>query len=294
MLGWVQQIDLCMHVEMRYCTDIDQATNPPDSLSSPFLPFPSGLQCFWNSVKTDGSLSLYRGMLAPVVSQTPINAVLFAAEEVSMRVLEPNVPKEQQKFSSQMLAGAFAGFMECFIIVPADKIKCLVQADGIHSAGAGTSCKARRKYAGTIDCASQVFKAEGVLGFYKGYMVTATREIPSFGVYFSTYKNVNIYLQSLDTQYMTPFVSQFFAGGCAGAMSWISIYPFDVIKTTIQTAPVGSPLSGGGTFAVGRMLHQKHGWRIFTKGLGTTIARAFPVNGITFSCYEKLKKVMEL
>ena len=39
----------------------------------------SGWHCLTTSVRQDGFLSLYRGMMAPVLSQMPINAVLFAA-----------------------------------------------------------------------------------------------------------------------------------------------------------------------------------------------------------------------
>lgn len=253
--------------------------------------YTSGINCFMTSVRADGFTSLYRGMMAPVISQSPINAILFAAEESAMRYLEPNVPKENQSQISHVLAGAFAGLVQCGVLVPADRVKCLVQADGIANEGANA---AERKYKGTIDCAAQLLKSEGIRGFYKGFSATATREIPSLGVYFSSYKYVAQTCKKFESSitYYNPTAVTLFAGGCAGAMSWIVVYPFDVIKTQIQ----GSNKYGNNTsvLSVGKMLYQQHGWKIFTLGLSTTIARAFPVNAITFACYEQLKTFLKL
>ena len=144
--------------------------------------YKSGIDCFLRSVKKDGFTSLYRGMMAPVVSQMPINAVLFAAEEAATRFLEPGVPKvrfkaykalfvflsvselvfssihcitiltvfahfptlpfhtslqAEHKVISTMVAGAFAGCVSCFVLVPFDRVKCLVQADGVKTLKAG-------------------------------------------------------------------------------------------------------------------------------------------------------------
>jgi len=220
-----------------------------------------------------------------VVSQSPINAVLFASEEAAMRLLEPNVPREEQSQISHILAGAFAGFVQCSVLVPADRVKCLVQADETAVAGAS------RKYRGTLDCAAQVLQSEGIRGFYKGFSATASREIPSLGVYFTTYKYVGSLMKGIESPYLTDTIRYVWAGGCAGAMSWIVVYPIDVIKTTIQTSTEVLPNS---VWGVGKMIANKYGPAGLFRGMGTTVARAFPVNGITFAVYEKMKVVFDL
>jgi solute carrier family 25 carnitine/acylcarnitine transporter 20/29 len=248
----------------------------------------SGMQCFMQTVKADGFLSLYRGMMAPVLSQMPINAILFASEEACMRVLEPNVPKSEQKNWSHILAGSFAGLVQCGVLVPFDRVKCLVQADA--SGGPGTP----RKYSGTIDCAVQVFNEGGIRGFYKGFVATALREVPSLGVYFTTYKWASLQFQRLEEDYewISPTFGTVMAGGAAGGMSWLTVYPFDVIKTRIQTMPATE--TDVGIVSVGRKLYAEYGAKVFFRGLSTTMARAFPVNGMTFLVYEKLKILFEL
>jgi solute carrier family 25 carnitine/acylcarnitine transporter 20/29 len=205
-----------------------------------------------------------------------------------MRVLEPNVPKAEQSQVSHIMAGAFAGLVECIVLVPADRVKCLVQADGV------SNISGARQYTGTLDCAKQVLEKEGVAGFYKGFGATAAREIPSLGIYFTTYKYISSVMKSIDSPYLNQTVGTVLAGGTAGAMSWLVVYPLDVIKTTIQTGTDTLPSSNCSITGVAKILYKKHGYRVFFKGLGTTVVRAFPVNGITFAVYEKLKVVMDL
>ena len=75
----------------------------------------------------------------------------------------------------------------------------------------------------------------------------------------------------------------------------VVIYPFDIIKTRIQTAPLDTPLEDRRIFTIARDIIQKHGVGHLFRGLNITVIRAFPVNGIIFPVYEYvLMKVTEL
>jgi solute carrier family 25 carnitine/acylcarnitine transporter 20/29 len=79
------------------------------------------------------------------------------------------------------------------------------------------------------------------------------------------------------------------AGSFAGTMSWGVVYPCDVIKTEIQAGT-------GGTTSISQVcknLYKESGYKAFFRGIGPTLVRAVPVNGITFLCYEKMKMSME-
>jgi len=83
--------------------------------------------------------------------------------------------------------------------------------------------------------------------------------------------------------------------------SWTCVYPFDVVKTTIQTRNVSVAGSGQppcqpvqGIFPVAKSLYNQHGINVFYRGLGTTVMRAFLVNGIIFLGYEHLKSTFGL
>lgn len=196
--------------------------------------YKSGWHCLTNSVRQDGFKSLYRGMMAPVLSQMPINAVLFATEEAATRVLEPNVPKNQHKQSSQLIAGSIAGFVQCGVLVPFDRVKCLVQADGVAAGSTGT-----RQFTGTLDCARQILRSEGVGGFFKGFGVTALREVPSLGIYFTTYKQLSKAMENFSNAtplfppgkaHMTPFTTSY----KLQAYKLICLLPMSVLTSSLS------------------------------------------------------------
>jgi solute carrier family 25 carnitine/acylcarnitine transporter 20/29 len=82
------------------------------------------------------------------------------------------------------------------------------------------------------------------------------------------------------------WISSALAGGLTGAITWAMVYPFDVIKTQIQTMPLTDDPSKRRIMAVTKNLIQKYGWRHLFRGLGITCLRAFPVNGTIFPVYE--------
>jgi len=76
------------------------------------------------------------------------------------------------------------------------------------------------------------------------------------------------------------------AGGLTGALTWAIVYPFDAIKTQIQTAPINTPQHERTIAAVTARIIKEHGWKHLFRGLTVTCIRAFPVNGIIFPLYE--------
>jgi solute carrier family 25 (mitochondrial carnitine/acylcarnitine transporter), member 20/29 len=82
------------------------------------------------------------------------------------------------------------------------------------------------------------------------------------------------------------WISSALAGGTTGALTWAMVYPFDVIKTQIQTMPLTEDAQKRKIIAVTRKLVQQHGWQRLFRGLSVTCVRAFPVNGIIFPVYE--------
>jgi hypothetical protein len=122
------------------------------------------------------------------------------------------------------------------------------------------------------------------------------------GMYFATYDylkdRANAFLSANDPSSRThhhQWVASAFAGGCSGCLTWTFVYPVDVIKTQIQTAPLDAPRSSLRLWTVGQQIVQRHGVGILFRGLGITLVRAFPVNGTIFPVYEfTLQKIMQL
>ena len=103
----------------------------------------------------------------------------------------------------------------------------------------------------------------------KGFNITIMRETLSVPIYFNSYYYINERLNN-----------NFLSGGLAGMLSWLITYPIDTIKTRIQNEScktIKEAISKGG----------------LNKGMGICLTRAFIVNGINFSVYEKVIESFE-
>jgi solute carrier family 25 carnitine/acylcarnitine transporter 20/29 len=204
------------------------------------------------------------------------------------------------------------------------------------------------RHISSLECLTNVYKTEGLRGLYRGLGVTAIREVPAFGVYFFVYRYTVRLLNSpkdpkeqqhlptiiespsgsvtdfsdeqcepVDSKGAPSALSILISGGLAGSISWICIYPFDVIKSHVQimtpstsssvtaignkcsatvkgnnngaVAASSAAKSESSAIAMALKLYRQHGIKVFFRGLGVTIVRAFPVNAMTFYMYELIK-----
>lgn len=262
--------------------------------------YTSMVQTIRVTVREDGVTGLYRGMMAPIFSQVFINAIVFASESGTIKYLEPHLqPGEVSKSRlNHFIAGAVGGAAQCLVLVPTDVVKVRMQIDAgraaasaIASANRAASPEHQRQFSGSVDCAYKIFSREGFRGMYKGLFVTAMRELPSIGCYFTVYKLMR---ENMDGRLPGwPVVSTLIAGGLAGCASWSVVYPLDVIKTNIQVSQrfaKGQLTAPPGILETAQRLYGQGGPGAFFRGIAPTLLRAFPVNGITFLVYERLKR----
>jgi solute carrier family 25 carnitine/acylcarnitine transporter 20/29 len=250
--------------------------------------YKSATQCLRQAIKEEGFVGLYKGCLPPILIQGLINSLMFVGESLATKVLEPNLkPGDVGSVSNAVLAGACGGVLQCVALVPSEVVKCTMQTETMSA-----STQKHSEFQRTISCARKILQNEGIFGLYRGWTATVLREAPSIGMYFCSYKYSKSFLTQIQGLKEANDASIMLAGGIAGALSWTTVYPFDVIKSTIQSNNSGS--ENRGILSTARVLYQRHGHSVFFRGLGTTIVRAFPVNASTFFCYEKLKHFFHL
>jgi len=81
------------------------------------------------------------------------------------------------------------------------------------------------------------------------------------------------------------------AGGLAGAASWATALPADVVKSNIQGAPLGSPRHSLRILTVGGRILREAGFKGFFRGFVPCVIRSVPVNAVTFFVLEGLRDV---
>eukprot|EP00055_Hartaetosiga_balthica_P009620 m.38739 g.38739 ORF g.38739 m.38739 type:complete len:301 (-) comp6816_c0_seq3:1427-2329(-) len=230
-------------------------------------------------VKKEGYRSLFLGIGPPLLGVAGLNSVLFGSYGMAASLLTGESDGRSKLTPFQVfVAGTFAGINCCLVTTPTELVKCRTQAV------LDVSSMERSAWYQFRD----VVKTNGVRGLYKGWWITVARDAPSFGVYFLTYEMCKRpFMKPITTETISwyNFLVLNMAGGVAGVLAWAIVYPFDVIKTRLQSQCLKSPEYNGIVDCYRKMVAQ-HGYRSLFRGLAATLIRAFPLNAVTFSMYE--------
>lgn len=234
--------------------------------------------------KSEGALAFYKGTLTPLIGIGVCVSVQFGGFHYARRAFEArntaNYGSAHLSYSQYYAAGAFAGVSNTVLSSPIEHIRIRLQTQP-HGAN--------RLYNGPIDCVRKLSAHQGVLGgVYRGTAVTFLREAQAYGVWFTTFeylmntdaKRNNIKREDISTLKVAMY------GGLAGEMLWLSSYPFDVVKSKMQTDGFGEKMQYKSMRDCFAKTYRLEGLGGFWRGIGPTLLRAMPVSAGTFATVE--------
>lgn len=227
-------------------------------------------------VAAEGPLGLYKGLLSPILSNAPINAVVFGVQGVVSRGIKDATGQEILTPSQQFLSGAAAGVAQVVFAAPSEHVKIQMQANSA------------RQHESSIECGKNMYRRHGLRGLFRGWQMCMARDVPAFGVYFFTYEVTKRWMTDGNPENESD-MRLLLSGGIAGSISWLVSHPIDVVKSCVQS-------QGFSNQRTAWQLTQAHfateGPQYFLKGFGATMLRAFPVSAVTFLVYEKTMQFM--
>lgn len=220
-----------------------------------------------------------------------MNALLFVTYNRTLSLLSGAGPENPPHgLANIWLAGATGGLASFVISAPTELVKCRAQV----SAEAHTT---------SWSVARDLWRRDGVRGFYHGGGITSVRDAVGYGFYFWSYEwSKQAWVRPSDSDRDTA-VKILFCGGLAGVITWASIFPLDVIKTRIQTQVLRfsesglaneqrsllqaeTPRRGLSSIEVATHAYRTEGVGVFFRGLGVCSVRAFVVNAVQWAVYE--------
>lgn len=238
------------------------------------------VDCAMKAIRSEGPLSLYKGMVPPLSATTPMYALCFFGYNQGKKIFcdaDAYDPKNL-KLVQIGLAGATSAVFTTPIQAPQELLKCTLQTqtDG--------------QFKNAADVARHLYQSGGVRALTRGFGITLVRDASASVMYFSWYEFMKAQLSTvpgLSTDGKTNFAGSFVAGGVAGVWNWVPAIPFDRLKTKYQTAAPGvysGAMFGSSSALKEVMAHE--GLKGLFKGTAPIFIRAVPANAACFGGYE--------
>ncbi|OZJ04220.1 hypothetical protein BZG36_02969 [Bifiguratus adelaidae] len=243
--------------------------------------FNGAWDCCVKTVKNEGFLALYKGMLSPLIGIGAVNALLFAANSEFRQLLQRGDPTRVLSIPEIAIAGAGAGIVNSVLASPVEMLKIKMQSQFGKSGDGKTPY-----YRGPFDCANQLIKAHGFSnGLMRGLWATIVREIPAYAGFYSAFELVKRGLTPVGGDPNKLETWKLMTAGAAGGLGyWTMCYPFDVVKSVVQNQV--EPPRGFYVIRTLKELKNKFGYKAWFNGYTPTMIRSVPAAAATFTAYE--------
>ncbi|SPO19909.1 related to carnitine/acylcarnitine translocase [Ustilago trichophora] len=308
------------------------ASFPFDSVKSRLQvrDYPSIWACAKAVVREEGVQGFFRGVTIPLITISFVRTSSFSIYYNTKAYLHKHgIFNDSSRLMHTALSGAAGGATSGIIIscgsAPFELVKVQRQLEYLIAVQKGLVKKTTAAGGGRTFVPQSGFQAAaniyrnfgGIKGFYMGFPLHMLRDTLGTALYFGFYDSIRKLVsrhskndsRSGPSFYGIPGpVVSFLSGSCAGILSWLIVYPVDLIKTKVQRdALAGNPRQFTGWQVFLHMIKerppiqaegQKQGilktdtfparfLRLY-RGLGVSALRSFISHGLTWTLIESI------
>lgn len=244
------------------------------SLTNPL--FTGTADCILKTYSNEGVIhGFYKGVASPLFGASMEYASLFWTYDLSKLVISKSLGSEELQFKHKVVAGGASGLITSFVLTPIELIKCQMQVNNLNNG---------KRY-NLLDTISRIYHQDRkISSFWKGQSSTLFRETGGTMFWFGTYEYLTLYFQKQNNRTQNSSLELLTSGAAAGITYNLSFYPFDTIKSVMQTSTTPQTY-----LQVIKRLYLNGGVRNFYTGCGITLVRALPSNAIVFYLYQTMK-----
>lgn len=241
------------------------------------------IDCFSRVAKEQGFWSLWRGNLANVIRYFPTQALNFAFKDTYKRLFMEGIDKKQhfwKFFLGNLASGGAAGATSLCFVYPLDFARTRLAAD------VGKD-NASREFKGLTDCLVKIFKHDGPIGLYRGFVVSVQGIIIYRASYFGFFDTVKA-MVAKDPKKVNFFV----AWGIAQVVtigSGVTSYPWDTVRRRMMMQSGRKQLIYKNTWDCFRTIAKNEGPRAFFKGALSNVFRGTG-GALVLAIYDEIKK----
>ncbi|KAL6047188.1 carrier protein ymc1 [Balamuthia mandrillaris] len=281
--------------------------------------YANATDCALKTLRSEGPLGFYKGMLSPLLGITLVKTVSFGAFGSLKRLLFTGGNEELDKRLAVWkiaIAAAGAGIINTAVVTPIDRIKIILQLQTVNQPNDGAKLKEYMSRMKSLESLSHweniyfegprdVAKHLGLKGLYKGLSATMLRDAIGYGTYFTTYEALKrlLHKRSNNRDKQISFPELLLAGGLTGVVCWTAQYPLDVVKSRMQASlhPPAEAKSVQAAVAnaaprnmqeVALDIWRSEGAAAFFKGWRPAVVRAFPVHASILTTYDLVSRFL--
>ncbi|ODV57973.1 mitochondrial carrier [Ascoidea rubescens DSM 1968] len=254
--------------------------------------FRSTFHCIQYTFKTEKLRGFYSGLSSPLVGAAFENAILFFSYEYCQSLFKKyyNSPDATLNIWQLVISGGFSGISASFLLTPVELIKCQMQVKLLYQTKLSSSKPLKNP--SIIELIKIIILNQGIKGLWHGQLVTLIREFIGSSIWFGTYEVSNRNLKRLNPNNNS--VNEFISGAAAGVGYNAITFPIDTVKSKLQTTSIVNPSLVDQNIKIdfleiAKLIYLKNGIKGFYTGLGITLIRCIPANGVIFLTYDKLK-----
>jgi hypothetical protein len=253
-------------------------THPLDTLKARLMASTSSnlKDCVITTFKGEGIRGFYRGFLFTAISSVPASCLYFSSQEWS----------REHWFPSALHSGFFAEVLSCAVYVPIDVVKERMQAQLLDP----ITKEYGLKYNTGIGAVKNIYKHEGILGFYKGYFSTLASFGPFSGLYFFFYEEYrNWAVKYFDGGKNIPAYAFWGGAGFCGGVAAFLTSPLDLVKLRMQLDPSSKVFLSRGMVAGFNQIVKEEGLRGLFRGSSARVLYFAPSTACSMALFEVLK-----
>lgn len=219
--------------------------------------------CIQGTLRNEGPTGFYKGLLPPLIVETPKRAIKFTAFDYYWQTLQmtDNLMPAWTRYS---LSGLLTGITEAFLVCPFEVVKIRLQSElYIPLAQQRSAITVAREIART--------HGWGTEGLYRGIGANLWRHTVWNSCYFGIYHNLRTHLFTKeDSKLNGNLFPRFLIASLSAITANLANIPFDVAKSRIQGP---QPASGRIYFTTWQTISLIH---LKQEGFGTIYRRLLP------------------
>lgn len=241
------------------------------------------VQTFKYMLNEGGVKGLWRGNGVNVLKIAPESAIKFWAYDEMKKHIKGNDNRDLFIYE-RLMAGSFAGAFSQTIIYPLEVMKTRL---ALRKTG---------EFKSLFDCATKIFKADGIKVFYKGYWPNLFGIIPYAGIDLAVYETLKAYcIEKYVEENKSPNALMLLGCGtfssCCGQLA---AYPLALVRTKLQSQAglsdkLSLPKDQTHTLGLFRHIIRTEGLKGLYRGIVPNFCKVAPAVSISYYVYERTR-----